>query len=123
MSILQTEIEFTLPRGYVDAQGTLHRQGVMRQARAIDEVEPLTHARVRGNEAYLSIVLLSRVVARLGEIHPVTPQVIEGLFAADFAYLQELYLRLNDDNNRFITTECPACGARFGLDLMAGDAD
>ncbi|MGH9844769.1 MAG: phage tail assembly protein [Blastocatellia bacterium] len=122
MSLLQTEIEFTLPRGYVDARGTLHRQGVMRLARAIDEVEPLTHARVRANDAYLSIVLLSRVVARLGEVHSVTPEVIEGLFAADFAYLQELYLRLNDDGSRFITTACPACGARFELDLMADGA-
>lgn len=117
--MLQTEYSFRLPRGYVDASGTLHRDGVMRLARAMDEIAPFTDTRANGNRPYLSVLLLSRVVMRLGEIAEVTPAVIEGLFASDFAYLQELYLRLNDDNSRLIRTACPQCGAHYGLDLLA----
>jgi hypothetical protein len=120
-SMLQTEFEFTLPRGYVDKTGNLHRQGVMRLATARDEVEPLQDVRTRVNEAYLSILLLSRVVMRLGDISPVTPPVIEGLFASDFAYLQELYVRLNTDSSHIVETQCPACGTRFALDLTADE--
>lgn len=117
--MLQTEFEFTLPCGYIDAQGTLHRRGVMRRATAIDEVEPLAHPRVRANEAYLSILLLGRVVVRLGTLPAVSPPVIEGLFAPDFTFLQDLYERVNADAPRpggLIETECPACATRFVLD-------
>jgi hypothetical protein len=117
--MLQTEYNFTLPRGYVDASGGLHREGVMRLARAMDEITPLGDARAGANRPYLSVLLLSRVVLRLGDIGEVTPAVIENLFASDFAYLQDLYLRLNDDGSRLIETACPRCGAHFGLDLMA----
>jgi hypothetical protein len=116
---LQTEFGFTLPRGYVDEAGTLHRDGVMRIARAIDEVAPFDDKRAIANEAYLSILLLSRVVVRLGNVSPVPPAVVEKLFASDFAYLQELYISVNDEANRFLETECPACGERFGLDLLS----
>jgi hypothetical protein len=117
--MLQTEFPFTLPRGYVDERGDLHREGVMRLATAADEVEPLADARVRANEAYLPILLLSRVMLRLGAISPVTPAVVEQLFAADFVYLQELYVRANDAGGEVIETECPRCGERFALDLSA----
>ncbi len=115
--MLQTEFAFTLPRGYVDAHGTLHRKGTMRLATALDEIEPLQDPRVRSNEAYFSVVLLSRVITRLGEIRPVTTAVIEGLFSADLAYLQTLYLRINDIENEIVATACPHCGTRFTLDL------
>lgn len=91
----------------------------MRIARAIDEVAPFEDKRANANEAYLSILLLSRVLVRLGDVSPVSPAVIEKLFASDFAYLQELYVSLNDEANRFLETECPACGERFGLDLLS----
>jgi hypothetical protein len=120
--MLQTEFEFTLPRGFVDTKGDLHRQGVMRLATALDEVEPLQDARSQTNEAYMSILLLSRVVVRLGEINPVTPAVIERLFASDFAYLQALYLRMNDGGD-LVETQCPTCGKRFALDLLAQESD
>ena len=123
MSVLQTEFAFTLPRGYVDGEGNLHRHGIMRMATALDEVEPLQDARARANEAYLSVILLSRVVTRLGEVSPVMPSVIGGLFASDFAYLQEFYMRLNDTGHSQVETQCPSCGERFALDLAAGAAD
>src|SRR5712691_4887831 len=94
-TLLRTEVEFTLPLGYVDQAGTLHRQGVMRLATAFDEVQPLQDPRVQSNQAYLSILLLSRVLVKLGTVSPVPPAVVEGLFSADFAYLQDLYVRLN----------------------------
>jgi len=116
---LQIEFGFTLPRGYVDEAGTVHREGVMRLARALDEVAPFEDKRANANEAYLSILLLSRVVVRLGNISPVPPSVIEKLFASDFAYLQDFYVSLNEEANRLFETECPACGERFGLDLLS----
>jgi hypothetical protein len=121
-AMLQTEYAFSLPCGFVDAQGNLHRDGIMRLATARDEIEPLADARVQENQAYLAVLLLSRVVLRLGSISPVTPVVIEGMFSADFAYLQDLYVRVNDLGTSLIETRCPECGAQFALDL-AGDGD
>jgi len=92
---LQTEFSFTLPKGYVDTGGTLHRGGVMRLATARDEIEPLRDPRVKENEAYLTVIMLSRVVTELGTVDQVTPKVVEGLFAADLAYLQDLYTVIN----------------------------
>ena len=84
MMNLQTEFEFSLPRGYVDREGTLHREGVMRLANARDEILPLQDPRVQRNEAYHIVILLSRVITRLGEVRDVNPGVIEGLFASGF---------------------------------------
>jgi hypothetical protein len=120
--MLQTEFEFTLPCGYVDDQGTLHREGTMRLATALDEVEAMRDGRVRANDAYLSILLLSSVVTKLGTIAPVDRAVIERLFSADFVYLQDLFVRLNDAGSKLVDTECPSCGTRFSLDLMQGVA-
>jgi hypothetical protein len=116
---LQTEFGFRLPRGFVDEAGVVHQEGVIRLARALDEVAPFEDKRASANEAYLSIVLLSRVVVRLGNISPVSPSIIENLFASDFAYLQDLYVSLNEEASRFLETACPACGERFGLDLLS----
>lgn len=115
--MLQTEFAFTLPCGYVDAQGNLHREGVMRRATALDEVELLEHPRVRVNEAYLTIALLSRVVSRLGGFTQVTPALIGSLFATDFLFLQDLYLRVNSAQPNLVETRCPSCGTRFVLDV------
>lgn len=91
----QTEIEFELPRGYVDSAGTLHRRGVMRLATAADEILPLRDPRVTQNEAYLTVIVLARVIVRLGSLADIHTGVIEGLFASDLAYLQRLYERIN----------------------------
>jgi hypothetical protein len=92
---LATEFPFTLPKGYVDNDGTLHRKGVMRLATARDEIEPLRDPRVKENEAYATVIVLARVITELGTIRQVTTKVVEGLFASDFAYLQDLYRIVN----------------------------
>ena len=115
--MFRTEHDFTLPMGYVDEDGGLHREGTMRLATAADEILPLKDPRVQKNAAYLVVILLSRVVTRLEGVDPVTPQVIEGLFAADLAYLQDLYNEINrvEDGHRAVT--CPNCRQSFELEV------
>ena len=115
--MLQTEFAVTLPQGFVDDDGTLHRDGVMRLSTALDEVDAAQDARGHANDAYLSILLLSRVVTRLGTIEPVETAVIERLFSADFMYLQELFVRVNGALDEIVETQCPTCGTRFPIDL------
>ena len=114
---MKTEFEFALPKGYVDADGTVHRLGVMRLATARDEIEPLRDAGVRQNEAYLAVLLLARVVTRLGTVTSVTPDLVERLYAADFDHLQRLYERINADGESVGAVTCPACASRFEVDL------
>jgi hypothetical protein len=114
--MLQTEFPFTLPRGFVDADGTIHSEGVMRLATAQDEVHPFKDPRVRLNERYAVVIVLSRVVTRLGELPAVNPKVIEGLFAADFAYLVDLYRRLNENGHARLTVTCPHCAGIFEVE-------
>ncbi|MGY1701261.1 hypothetical protein [Geodermatophilus sp. SYSU D00766] len=90
-----TEVDFTLPKGYLDSDGVLHTQGVMRLATAADEILPLKDPRVQQNPAYLTIIILARVITRLGSLPDVNTKVIEGLFASDLDHLQQLYERLN----------------------------
>ena len=115
---MKTAFEFVLPRGYLDPAGEVHRDGVMRLATALDEVDPLDDPRAASNPAYASIALVSRVLVRLGRISPVPPAVVEGLFASDFVYLQEMYLRLNEGTHH-VATACPSCGTPFEIDLLA----
>jgi hypothetical protein len=114
---MRTEFTFTLPRGYVDGQGTVHREGTMRLATARDEIEPLRDASVRQNEAYLAVLLLSRVVTRIGEITEITPELVEELYASDFDHLQRLYERLNTDGEAVGAVTCPHCTRAFEVDL------
>jgi hypothetical protein len=93
---LQTEFEFTLPRGYIDGNGTLHKKGKMRLATAMDEIAPLRDPRVRANQAYLVIILLARVVTELGTVEVIDTGVIENMFSADLAFLQNLYREINE---------------------------
>jgi hypothetical protein len=112
---IQTIFPFHLPRGYLDASGQLHQDGQMRLATALDEIESMADPRVQANEAYLPVVLLSRVITRLGGIAPVSPQVIAGLFAADLVYLEELYLRANSAGSVVVEAICPHCSRHFQL--------
>lgn len=114
--MLQTEFPFTLPRGYVDAEGTLHREGVMRMATAYDEIAPMKDPRVQANPGYLVLILLSRVVIRLGSLSHINPKVMEGLFSADLAYLQDLYLLINQNGHPRLAVTCPHCQGHFEVE-------
>jgi hypothetical protein len=111
--MLQTEFDFVLPKGFVDGQGVVHREGRMRLATALDEITPLRDPRVRSNEAYLVVILLSQVITRLGTLSRVTPETIEGFFAADLAYLQDFYRQINEVAGQSILVVCPNCGHEF----------
>jgi hypothetical protein len=117
---LRTEFEFELPRGYVDGAGTVHRRGVMRLATARDELVPLHDDRVRENPAYLTVVLLGRVVTELGTIGDVHAGIIENMFASDVAFLQDLYRRVNAEGHARAAVTCPGCGHDFSVDLAGG---
>ncbi len=116
-SQLVTEVSFELPKGYVDAEGTLHRSGTMRLATAADEIYPLRDPRVQGWPAYLIVVLLARVVTRLGSLPDVNPGVMEGLFSEDLAHLQDLYNRINGLIPQVFGVVCPHCGESHDVEV------
>lgn len=113
----QTEYEFELPRGYVDDQGTLHKRGVMRLATAADEILPMRDPRVQQNPGYLTVILLARVVTRLGDLKHIDTKVIEKLFTADLAYLQNLYRHINDLDPPKLHTNCPKCDHEYEVEV------
>ena len=119
---LQTEFEFTLPRGYIDEKGTLHRKGIMRLATAKDEILPLQDPRLQKNRAYMIVLLLARVITRLGDIKEIDTGIVENLFSADLAYLQEFYRKVNEDGNTTLKAVCPECKHEFGVDFSVGTA-
>ena len=94
--MFQTEFEFSLPKGYLDEDGILHRKGIMRLARAIDEILPMRDPRVKSNPAYSTVIILSRVITRLGAIDEITPAIVENFYAGDLNYLQKMYRKIND---------------------------
>lgn len=114
--MLRTEYEFTLPRGYVDDEGNLHRDGRMRLATAADEILPLQDPRVERNPAYMLLILLSRVVVSLGSVKQITPKTVEGLFSEDLSFLQRFYNEINGNLNGHLQTECPKCQHAFEVE-------
>ncbi|MFE6748429.1 hypothetical protein ACFVGM_21450 [Kitasatospora purpeofusca] len=117
---LRTEFEFELPRGYVDEAGTLHRHGSMRLATARDELRPQIDLRVKENPAYLSVVLLSQVITRLGTVTDVHAGVVERMYATDVAFLQDFYRRVNSEGHTRAAVTCPHCEGGFEVDLSGG---
>lgn len=109
----QTEFEFELPKGFVDSNGDLHKKGVMRLATAADEILPMRDPRVQQNPGYLTIILLSRVIVRLGTLKSLSNKVIENLFTSDLAYLQDFYQRINMSDIPTYPAVCPKCGHEF----------
>ncbi|HSD58555.1 MAG TPA: hypothetical protein VLB04_10265 [Methanotrichaceae archaeon] len=119
--MFQTEFEFILPKGYVDEDGSLHKEGIMRMATAGDEILPLRDPRVQSNPAYLTVIILSRVVTKLGDLTDINPRIIEGLFASDLSYLQEFYRKINGDGNIKLKARCPKCEHQFEVDIAPGE--
>ncbi|MCX4958874.1 MULTISPECIES: zinc-ribbon domain-containing protein [Streptomyces] len=117
---LRTEFEFELPRGYVDEAGTVHRHGSMRLATARDELRPQIDLRVKENPAYLSVVLLSQVITRLGTITDVHAGIVERMYATDVAFLQDFYRRVNSEGHTRAAVTCPHCEGGFEVDLSGG---
>ncbi|GLW15670.1 hypothetical protein Stsp01_24130 [Streptomyces sp. NBRC 13847] len=114
---LRTEFEFELPRGFVDESGTVHRNGAMRLATARDELIPLRDVRVRENPAYLSVVLLGRVITRLGTLGAVHDGTVENMFASDLAFLQDFYRQINAEGHTRAAVACPHCEESFEVEL------
>lgn len=117
---MQTTFDFELPRGYLDERKVLHRTGTMRLATARDELIPLTDMRYKSNPAYLSVVLLARVITKLGTVPDINVGVIEDLFASDMAFLQDLYRRVNQEGHTRATVTCPNCSHNFAVDVAGG---
>jgi hypothetical protein len=118
---IRAEFAFTLPRGYVDAEGRVHREGRMRLATARDEITVQADVRVRQNPAYLTVLLLQRTLTALGGLTDIDTRVVESLFASDLAFLQDVYRRINQQGTTEAAVSCPGCGHRFSIDI-AGDA-
>lgn len=115
---LQTLFDFTLPMGYVDEKGTLHKKGTIRLATAADEILPMKDPRVEQNPTYLTVIIFSRVISSLGDLKSITPKTIEDLFAGDFAYLQDMYNRINQNGSNTIKTSCPKCKHKYKLEVQ-----
>ncbi|MCL2399881.1 MAG: phage tail assembly protein [Defluviitaleaceae bacterium] len=108
-----SEVPFELPRGYVDTDGIVHKNGVMRLATAADEILPLRDPRVVQNPAYLTVILLSRVITSLGDVPRMDPKIIEKLYSADLAFLQNMYSTINAIEPIVNTCVCKECGHKF----------
>lgn len=111
--MIQTTYSFRLPKGYVGEEGMLYREGEMRLATARDELEAARDPRARGNQDYITVLILARVIIRLGDLKEVTPAVIEKLFTADFSFLQNMYQTINGAEDPVIHVQCPYCGKTF----------
>ena len=119
---LQTEYPFNLPNGFVEQDGNVHRNGIMRLATAADEILPQKDPRVQSNPAYLTVILLSRVVTKLGSLPDINSRVIEGLFVQDLAYLQELYRRINGGEDLTLKTNCKHCDQPVEVSISPGES-
>ena len=121
--MFQTEYKFTLPKGFVDSEGNLHKNGVMRLANAADEIVPLRDPMVQQNPAYLTVAILARVIVSLGSLERITKQTVEQMFTADLAYLQDLYERINGVDIPVYHGVCPHCGETVDISVNFQNAD
>jgi hypothetical protein len=113
--MFKTEYEFTLPKGFIDRDGNLHKKGIMRLATAKDEIAPLQDHRVRSNQAYMIIILLSRVIVKLGGLNSVDSRTVEQFFSIDLDYLQRFYQKINESENSDLMLKCPHCNEEMSI--------
>ena len=114
----QTEFPFELPQGYLDSEGNTHKQGIMRLSTAYDEIAPMRDPRVQRNPGYLVIILLTRVITKLGTLEQINTKVIEGLFSGDLVYLQDFYQRINQNGHSRLRVACPHCEGEFEVETI-----
>jgi hypothetical protein len=114
----QTEFPFILPQGYLDQEGNTHKEGIMRLATAYDEITPIRDPRVQKNPGYLVIILLTRVITKLGNLDQINTKVIEGLFSGDLVYLQDFYQRINQNGHSRLRVACPHCEGEFEVETV-----
>lgn len=114
--MITTEFPFTLPQGYLDLDGNLHREGTMRLATAYDEIAPMRDPRVQSNPAYLVLILLARTITRFGSLEQINPKLLENLFSGDLAYLQDFYQQINQQGHTRFRVNCPHCQGEFEVD-------
>ena len=114
---METIYDFTLPKGYIDKDGELHRNGKMRLATAGDEISATKDPRVLSNPSYLTIVVLSKVITEIEGVMAITPTLVERLFTADLAFLQDMYQKINDIEPPKVQAICPDCGKSFEVPL------
>jgi len=115
--MFKTEFEFVLPKGYVDKDGNVHKKGIMRLATAKDEIAPLQDYRVKNNEAYMTVILLSRVIIKLGELNNIATNNIENLYSADLDFLQRFYQKINSEESNVVELKCPECECQYSVGL------
>ncbi|WP_310604512.1 phage tail assembly protein [Anaerosporobacter sp.] len=115
--MFRTEYEFELPRGYVDSKGNLHKKGIMRLATAADEILPLSDPRVLQNPSYLTVIILTRVIVKLGSLLSIDTSMIEHLYTADLNYLQDFYQRINQEDIPAYSMTCPHCGEKIEIPI------
>lgn len=113
MELIEAEYSFKLPKGYKDHEGNIHKEGVMRLATAADEIFPMKDQRVKENPEYASVLILARVITKLGTLEEITPEVIEQLYTADINFLQNMYQTINEMEDPMIQVRCPHCGKSF----------
>ena len=113
------EFPFSLPFGFRDGQGVLHTEGTMRMATGFDEIAPLKDPRVVANPGYLVIILLARVITRLGSLEMINPKVVESLLSGDLVYLQDFYRRINEHGHARLAVTCPHCSGQFEVETAA----
>jgi hypothetical protein len=115
---LVTTFDFVLPRGLVDAQGTVHAAGTMRLATARDEMIADKDPRGQDSPTYRTLIMLSQVITKLGTLATIEPEQLENLFTKDLAYLNEFYNRINQQGRALIPTQCPQCNREFDVELI-----
>ena len=114
---MQTIYEFELPKGIIDEAGQVHKKGKMRLATAGDEISATRDPRVLVNPSFLTIVILSKVITEIEGIDIISATLVERLFTADLAFLQDMYQRINDIEPLVMKTVCPKCGESFEVPL------
>ena len=120
--IVKTEYTFELPKGYVDKDGTLHREVVLREITGADQ-EAMLNPSLRNNPAKMLTALLARVIIRIGTLEKkkIDTSVTAGMFKSDRDFLISKLKEIDSGPDMEIDVECPDCGRKFKAMLDMSD--